>query len=61
MVDYPSGSTSSIQWNHIDGPVFHGKDGYIHWLSLVERLMFRAGMMTIIDLERKYNHDPQKG
>lgn len=60
-VSYSEDAESHISWNHVDGPMFCGKDGYVHWLTLLERLMFRSGLMTIKDLERKYNYDPQKG
>ena len=60
-VDFSNKAVSSIQWDHIDGPVYHGKDGYIHWLTLLERLMFKCGAMTIADLERKYCHGDQRG
>lgn len=59
-VSYALGSKSHINWHHIDGPMFNGKDGYIHWLTLMERLMFKCGAMTIADLEYKYNHGPCK-
>lgn len=61
MISYPEDSKSEIQWDHIDGPLFHGKDGCLHWLTLVETLMFRVGLMSISDLERKYNNNPQRG
>ncbi len=55
------GATSHINWKHIDGPMFSGKDGSIHWLTLWERLLFRCGLMTKEDLERQYNHNDQQG
>lgn len=60
-VDFSQNAKSNIQWEHIDGPVFHGKDGYIHWLTLLERLMFKCGAMKIEDLEKKYQHGDQRG
>ena len=60
-VQFSPGATSHIKWDHIDGPMYCGKDGYIHWLTLLERLLFKCGAMTIEDLERKYCHGDQRG
>jgi hypothetical protein len=62
MVGYPEDSKPHIQWNHIDGPLLFCADGSIHWLTLLERLYMRIGILTIEELDLKYRNDiPQKG
>ena len=61
MIPHPPTDDPMIVWNHVDGPLLICKDGTPHWLSLFERLMVRANMMTITHLDQKYNSDPQKG
>ncbi len=46
-----------IQWDHIDGPLLHCSDGSIHFLSLLERMYMRIGIMTVHDLDFKYRTD----
>lgn len=55
-VQVAPGAISFIQWEHIDGPLFYGKDGYLHWLTLRERIQFKLGLLSLEDLEKKYNH-----
>ncbi len=52
-IGYPAGSLPSIQWNHIDGPLLHLRDGRLHWLTLWERIRLRLGLDTALTLERK--------
>jgi hypothetical protein len=62
MVSFPEDSKPDIQWNHIDGPMLNCTDGSIHWLTLLERLYMKIGILTIEELDRKYRYDiPQKG
>lgn len=50
-----------IQWNHIDGPLLTCTDGIVHWLTLLERMYLKIGIITIEDLDNKYRVDiPQK-
>lgn len=63
MISYPQDSQPHIQWNHADGPVLFCKDGTVHWLTLLERLWLRAGLLSIEKLDEKYGHndEPQRG
>lgn len=62
MIDYPINSKPHIKWNHIDGPLLCCSDGRPHWLTLLERLYLRAGIIDIeyLDKKYKYNDDPCK-
>lgn len=40
-----------IQWNHIDGPLLHLCDGQLHWLTWMERIKLRLGLITVNDLD----------
>ena len=62
MISCPEDSTPHIQWDHIDGPLLHCTDGSIHWLTLLEKMYMRIGILTIEELDLKYRRDiPQKG
>lgn len=62
MIQYPSDSKPHIKWDHIDGPLLYCADGQIHWLTLLERLYFKMGLITLEELDRKYRTDiPQRG
>lgn len=50
----------TIQWNHVDGPMLICADGTPHWLTMWERLLFRAGFLTLEQLDRQYNSEPCK-
>lgn len=62
MVSFPADSKPDIQWDHIDGPLLHCTDGTIHWLTLLERLYMKIGILSLEQLDHKYRQDmPQKG
>lgn len=62
QIQYPKDSKPEIQWNHIDGPLLHCRDGSLHWLTLLERLWLKTGLVTIEQLDEKYcQSHPQKG
>lgn len=54
------GTKPHIQWNHVDGPMLHTSTANCHWLTLWERLMMKAGLMTIeeLDAKHRYNDEP---
>ena len=52
----------SIVWNHVDGTLMTCRDGTLHWLTLIEKLFFKIGVITIDQLDNKYVRDePQRG
>ena len=59
MVDYPSDTKPSIQWEHVDGPLLICRDGTPHWLTRKERIWLRLGLTTIEQLDAKHNRDPE--
>lgn len=62
MIQYPEDSEPHIQWNHIDGPLLYCRDGSIHWLTLLERLYLKIGLININQLDKKYNRSiPERG
>ena len=61
VTSYPIESKPSITWNHVDGTLLTCRDGTPHWLSLWEKLSLRAGLISLEDLDRKYNSEPQRG
>ncbi len=62
MVSYSPDSEPHIKWDHIDGPLLYCTDGTIHWLTLLERLYFKMGWVTLEELDLKYRTDiPQRG
>ena len=61
MVSYPENSKPEIQWNHIDGPLLHCRDGTLHWLGRVEVIWLYLGFTNINQLDNKYCMEPQRG
>lgn len=61
MISYPSDSKPFIQWDHIDGPLLHCRNGSLHWLTKVERLWLRMGFTNINQLDDKYCDEDQRG
>lgn len=43
-----------IQWNHIDGPLLHFRNGEVHWLTLWERFCCFWDIHDALTLEKKY-------
>ena len=60
-ISYPADAKPRIKWDHVDGPLLTCHDGTPHWLTMWERLLYRAGYLTIEELDRRYNSEPQKG
>lgn len=50
---YPPILEPWVQWNHIDGPLLHRRDGTLKWLTWRERLMHWIGVWSLRDLERR--------
>ena len=36
-------------------------DGNTHWLSLIEHMLFKIGLLNLKRLDKKHNGDPCKG
>jgi hypothetical protein len=47
-------SESSIQWNHVDGPLLIRCDGQPHWLTWRERLFLWLGFTDARRLDPSY-------
>lgn len=60
-VSRQAGAEPHIKWNHVDGPMLTCRDGSAHWLTMWERFLFRAGFLTLEELDKRYNSEPQKG
>lgn len=58
---YPADAKPHIKWDHVDGPLLTCRDGTPHWLSAWERLLMHSGFLTIDELDRRHNNEPQKG
>jgi hypothetical protein len=53
-VGYRVDARPDIQWNHIDGPVVHFRNGEMHWLTWRERFRYWRGYETALTLEAKH-------
>ena len=60
METTPNRSGPAIQWDYVDGPLLTCSDGTPHLLTLLERLMLRADIVTIEQLDAQHNSWPCK-
>jgi len=51
---YEKGSLPYVQWNHIDGPLLHLRNGELYWLSWWDRIQLRLKWTDVYALESKY-------
>lgn len=59
--EQPGKAGPRVEWHHSYGARLVCADGTKHVLSLYERLALRNGCMTVEDLDRLYNSEPQRG
>lgn len=41
--------------------IFVSSDGYEHPLTKMEIMMYNIGVLNLVQLEKQYNNQPQKG
>jgi hypothetical protein len=51
---YQASARPDIQWNHIDGPLLHFRNGELHWLTWRERFRCWMGWDDAETLEAKH-------
>jgi hypothetical protein len=51
---YRDTARPDIQWNHIDGPLLHFRNGELHWLTWRERFRCWLGLDDAVSLEVKH-------
>jgi hypothetical protein len=54
LLGYPGTARPSIQWNHVDGPLLHLRNGELHWLTWRERFRSWMGYDDAESLEAKH-------
>lgn len=52
-LEFGPNAQSYIKWNHIDGPMLICKNGTIHWLTIMERLLLYFNLLSVTHLEEK--------
>lgn len=53
-LEYPFGTQPHLQMDHIDGPLLRLRDGRLHWLTLLERVLLAIGYHDAYSIERKH-------
>jgi hypothetical protein len=51
---YIADARPDINWNHIDGPLLHFRNGEMHWLTLRERFRCWIGLDDALSLEARH-------
>jgi hypothetical protein len=54
LLGYPGTARPNIQWNHVDGPLLHFRNGEIHWLTWRERFRCWMGWDDAESLEARH-------
>lgn len=54
MISHPRDSMPHIQFEHVDGPMLHCRDGSVHFLTWRERIALKFGMITLEELDARH-------